>query len=448
MLEPDSILILFSAEKKNRNRDVFYEYRNSSDMLYLTGYNEPDMKLCVTSEKKLTFFIKFPDVKIERWTGKMLSAESVRSGFHLEADDVREEKKFWNDIPELLKNKKTVYLDFSANNENISQLIAIINDLNKNTRDATSGPEKIIHISQVLHESRVLKTKNELQKIKKAIEITAQGFIEIMRHTRRVVKQNPTSLFEYNVKARIESSFKDNGAMNLAYPTIVASGNNANYLHYENFNRSIGINDLILVDAGCEWQGYASDITRTIPASGKFTAPQKKIYNIVLEAQKAALRNCIPGNTFEMVHDSAVRYIVEGLWELGLFKEIIDINDRQNDKVNDTDEPKLIKPASISEVIEKKYYRIYYMHYTSHYLGLDVHDVGGYFVEGKSRTLQNGMVFTVEPGIYISEDYHFVPQEFRGIGIRIEDNILITENGHEILSENIPREVDEIESIE
>ncbi|MDH4261565.1 MAG: aminopeptidase P N-terminal domain-containing protein [Spirochaetia bacterium] len=442
-LEPDSILILFSPEKKVRNRDVHYEYRNSSDFIYLTGCNEPEMILCLTSEIKISIFMKFPDVKLERWTGKMLSPEKVELDLNLDKSDVRESKNFWDEIHDLLKNKKTIYLDYNENHENIQRLIVIINDLNKNSRDEVCGPEKIINLSHLLHESRVIKSPNEVKKIKEAIQITAKGFMDVMKFTRSCFNKSENyTLFEYNVKARIESSFNESGATNLAYPTIVASGNNANYLHYENCDKLILPNELILIDAGCELFGYASDITRTIPASGKFSDPQKEIYNIVLGAQKIAIKNCTPGNTFEKIHECTVKYIVENLWELGFFKELL----IDNVDINNND-LKLIKPESIKEVIDKKYYRTYFMHYTSHYLGLDVHDVGKYYINGSSRKFEPGMIFTVEPGIYISEDYHFVPEKYRGIGIRIEDNILITKNGNEVLSENIPREVYEIENI-
>jgi len=443
-LEADSILVLFGAEKKVRNRDVLYEYRNSSDLLYLTGYNEPGMILCLTPDGKANFFLKFPDPKMERWSGKMLSPEKVQADFQLEKDDVRPEIAFWTDIPSLLKNKKILYLDLTGPAENISRMIRTANDLNKNTRDATFGPDKIFHVNKVLHESRVLKSADEIAKIQRAVDITAAGFIDIMKYSRQTLGQaENVPLFEYNIKARIESSFKNNGAMNLAYPTIVASGNNANYLHYEHSSRLIAPNDLVLVDAGCEWLGYAGDITRTFPAGGKFTPAQREIYDIVLGAQKVAIEHCRPGNSFESVHERAVNYIVTGLWDLGLFKEVPEVDEkRENAAV------KMVKPGSISEIIEKKLYRTYYMHYTSHYLGLDVHDVGTYFNnEGTSRPLEPGMVFTVEPGIYISEDYEFVPHAYRGIGIRIEDDICITQNSARVLSENIPRTVDELESM-
>jgi len=442
-LEPDSVLILFSAEKKVRNRDVHFEYRNSSDFLYLTGYNVPEMVLCLGSDKSLVVFMNYPDNRQERWSGKMLSPETVQSDLKLDDASVREFKKFWNDITEILKNKKIVYLELNHRFDFFSKLLQIMDDLNKNNRESQNGPDKIYHVHQPIHELRVIKSAMEIQKIRDAIEITGKGFTETMLYTREMCQQKKANdIFEYNIKSRIESVFKNHGAMNLAYPTIVASGNNANYLHYESSHRQVNYGDLILVDAGCEFKGYASDITRTFPCSGKFTTPQREIYEIVLGAQKAAISQCLVGNSFESIHNTAVRHIVDGLWHLGLFKSIIDPEVKSAGKKH-----KLVKPGSVEEVIEKKYYQVYYMHYTSHYLGLDVHDVGRYFLNGKSRNLEPGMVFTVEPGIYISKEYRFAPECFRGIGIRIEDNIAITPAGCDILSKNIPREINEIENL-
>ncbi|MDH4199078.1 MAG: aminopeptidase P family protein [Spirochaetia bacterium] len=433
-LKPDSAMLLFSQTTKRRNRDVFYDYRNSSDIIYLTGLNIPDIILYISSDKKIIFYLNFPDPGQERWTGKMITPEILQSRFKLEKDNIRESKNFWNDLPEILKNKRSLYIDFNMQNDDFVKIIKAVNDLNKNNRDATCGPDQLLHVGEILHEARVIKSRDEIEKIQRAAQVTQKGFIGVMKFTR---KPGDEILYEYQIKSAVESIFRNSGIMDIAYPTIVASGNNANYLHYADHSRQIQRHDLILMDAGCEYMGYASDVTRTFPANGKFSESQKEIYKIVLEAQKNAIGLCQIGNTFEDIHNKAVHTVVSGLWNLGLFKEIPDANDNKE----------RIQPLSIEEVIEKKYFRIFYMHYTSHFLGLDVHDVGKYYIDGKSRLLQSGMVFTVEPGIYLSEDYDFIPEKYRGIGIRIEDDILITENGHEILTKGIPKEIKEIEEI-
>lgn len=430
---PDSFLILKAPEVKLRNRDVHFEYRNSSDLIYLTGYNTQDFILCLNSNANVIIYFKFPDPAQERWTGKMLSPAEVIKDLNLDEKNVREYKNFQADLPDLLKNQKNLYLDFSLENEDLKVILKTVNDLNKNTRDVTFGPSQIINSAAIIHESRVKKSADEIEKIQKAAQITRLGFIKAMSFTR-----SKDTLWEYEVKAIIEQVFKENGADQLAYPTIAAAGNNINYLHYTGSQSAIGKNDLILIDAGCEWQHYAADVSRTFPAGGKFTTEQREIYSLVLTAQKNAIEQCKAGNTMEDVHQAAVRTLAEGLWDMGFFKEIPDENANHQ----------MVRPASIDEVIEKKYYRLYYMHYTGHFLGLDVHDVGLYYKEDKARPLETGMVFTVEPGIYISADYDFVPQAFRGIGVRIEDDVLIGGNKEvDVLTFDIPKEIRDIENL-
>jgi Xaa-Pro aminopeptidase len=434
-LDKNSILILFSSDPKRRNRDVFYKFRNNSDILYLTGLNFPEIILCLDSEEVLNIFMKFPDPEIERWQGKMTQPDYVTSQLGIDGKQIHEYTAFKEKLPEILKNKKSIYLDLNMDPEKLNQIIRHINNLNKNTRDKTFGPENIISAGSILHEVRIFKTNGEIKKIRQAIDITGNGFIETMKWTR---KNLASGIFEYQIKSKIEEIFQFFGSHDLAYPTIVASGNNANYLHYDKCLDKVFDQDLVLVDAGCEWNSYASDITRTFPVSGKFTEHQKNLYNIVLNAQKNAIKLCKTGKCFEDIHQITVETIVDGLWELNLFSNIIDVNSTDS---------RLITPSSKAEIIDKKYYRLYYMHYTSHYLGLDVHDVGSYYDNNISRQLSNGMIFTIEPGIYIHKDYDFVPIEYRGIGIRIEDDILIHNEKPDVLSCNIPKEITEIEEL-
>ena len=247
-------------------------------------------------------------------------------------------------------------------------------------------------------------------------------------------------IYEYSLRSFLESKLMEEGAESVAYPSIVASGGNATILHYISCKSNVKKKDLLLVDAGCEYQGYASDITRTYPVSGKFSEAQKDIYQIVLTAQKEALKECKPGSTIGKIHNKAIQILCEGLWSLGLFKKAI--KKEENKKFTFT------KPSSLSEVIEKKYYYDYYMHHTSHYLGLDVHDVGNYYNHKKKhRKLEPGMVFTVEPGLYFPKIYQHIPTHYKGIGIRLEDDVLITQKDKEVLTQLAPKEIDEIESI-
>ena len=260
-----------------------------------------------------------------------------------------------------------------------------------------------------------------------------------MLYTRKQIKQKKT-IYEYSLRSFLEAEFMKQGADTIAYPSIVAAGENTTVLHYINCRSNINSKDLLLVDAGCEYKGYASDITRTYPVSGKFSEAQKDIYKIVLRAQKSALKECKPGSTIGRIHDKAVRVLCEGLWDLDLFKK--SITEEKNKKFIFT------KPSSLDEVIEKNYYSYYYMHYTSHYLGLDVHDVGNYYNHKKKhRKLEPGMVFTVEPGLYFPKIYNHIPKQYKRMGIRIEDDVLITKKGKEVLTEFVPKEIDEIESL-
>lgn len=266
----------------------------------------------------------------------------------------------------------------------------------------------------MLHEMRTIKSKDELALMRRAVEITAEGHTAAMAATR-------PGMHEFEVEALLRSVFRKHGSERHAYEPIVGSGPNATVLHYHKNDRQMEDGDLLLIDAGSEYGYYASDVTRTFPVNGKFSEPQREIYEIVLAAQLASIERTRPGATLEEVHDASVRVIAEGLLRLDILSGTLD------------------------EILEKQSYKPYYMHRTSHWLGMDVHDVGMYFIEGKARPLAPGMVITVEPGIYINAAATEVPERYRGIGVRIEDDVLVTAEGPSVLSEAIPKTVDDVE---
>jgi len=436
-MDDGAALILFSSQEKRRNRDVYYPYRNNSDFLFMTGLNTPQMVFILKKDGSKYLFMEMPDYAKERWDGKMETPETISSHLGIDQDKIYPYQMLWEKLGSILEKSTLLYCDFQLPSSTMEKVIDILTDLNKNNRNNSYGPTSITDISRLIHIQRMFKTDPELVKLEEAIQVTKLGFHSGIEALKNHNFSHP--FLEYELKSTIEYNFYKNGASRLSYPSIVATGNNATYLHYREGNTIIDPDDLILIDAGAEMGGYAADITRTIPASGKFSSPEKKdFYQLVLEAQKKSISAARTGNTFEDIHHATVDTIVHGLWEIGLL-----------DKVPETQEPgaPLIKPGSISEVIEKKLYRTYYMHYTSHYLGLDVHDVGLYYEKNSPIKLSAGMVFTIEPGLYIPNEYDFIDERFRGIGIRIEDNIVITENGNKNLSEAIPKEVDEIENL-
>lgn len=432
-MEPNSLLLLFSPEAALRNRDVHYPYRNSSDILYLTGMNRENIIMALEKKetrKKITLFVEPPvDLKI-RWEGSMPSMEDYAGLFPAIDPSVRPIAQFSKKLPELLKNKDILYIDLGENSGRITQVLTSVSKLNINTRATNEGPKHLIDISAILHEMRLFKNPDEIQLMQEAAEITAAGFAEIMRPFK-------TPLYERDYKVTLEKIFYEKGASGLAYPSIVASGNNATFLHYHGSDRKVSPQDLVLIDAGAEFNYYASDVTRTFPAGGRFSPAQKRIYSIVLDAQKQAIEQCTLHYTLEDIHRKVVESMVAQLWELGLFAKIPDPSSKTG---------ALLSPSSMQEVLDKKYFRHYYMHYTSHYIGLDVHDVGKYHTKGVQRDLEPGMVITIEPGLYFPEEYDFIPKEYRGIGIRIEDDILIDDNSPVNLTKKIPKEIDDIQN--
>ena len=283
-------------------------------------------------------------------------------------------------------------------------------------RRGISPPQAIIDTGAILHEMRLIKTEDEIALMQRAADIAAEAHREAMRESRAGMK-------EYEIEALIEYVFRRNGASAPAYSSIVGGGANATILHYINNDAELRDGDLLLIDAGAEYQGYASDITRTFPVSGHFTDAQRDIYNLVLEAQTACIEMTRPGVTIDELHEHSVKILTEGMVRLGLLE------------------------GEVDKLIEEEKYKQFYMHRLGHFLGMDVHDVGRYHVEGESRRLESGMVITIEPGLYISAETKDIPEKYLGIGVRIEDDVLVTDEGHRVLTDKAPKEVAEIEKL-
>lgn len=432
-MEPNSLMVLCSHEVAYRNNDVAYPYRANSDILYLTGINREDFNLVILDSGEVFFYTPKPDKEKERWVGSMPTSLEISKSLGFSKASAMHKEQFPDHLAKLLANKKIIYYNFFIQSREHFQIMSLLEKAFSTARKGNLPPLKCIHTSTILHEMRLIKDKLEVENIKKASHISAAAHNALMQYTRE-----SKVLSEKKMRSFIEQQFRRRGCDELAYPSIVAAGNNATILHYPFASGMAAENDLILVDAGCEWNFYASDITRTFPVYGKFSSVQKELYTLVLLAQTEAIKKALPENAFLEIHETAVKVLVQGLWDLGLLKKIYFPNDANG--INE-----LIRPTNIQEVIEKEYYKVFYMHSTSHFLGLDVHDAGFYFIDNESRPLLPGMVLTVEPALYFPQDYDWLPSEFQGIGIRIEDNIHICAHAPENLTQLAVKTIGEIE---
>lgn len=424
---PGSLLVIPAAPHAIRNRDTHYSYRGYSDTLYLTGVNEEELGLIVTNEN-LYVFAQTRDAERERWVGKVCGHEFFLQRFsgHRFKTEVFEAKQFERQFAELAKGRDILYYDFGLQSDLERRLLAVLHEMALYSRRGQKGPRQIIRASEILHELRLKKDSHDLEMMRRAAAISAAAHNKAADH----IVAAAGSLSEYEIKALIEHEFMARGADRLAYPSIVAAGDNATVLHYERTQGIAQPGDFVLIDAGAELEGYASDITRTTPTGGwkKASGLHKDLYDLVLAAQKAAIAASKPGTTIESVHTAAQHVLAQGLLAMGFFKNVPERKKAEGESA------KLANPGTMAEVLEGEYLAHFYMHRTSHYLGLDVHDVGEYFAAGESRPLEPGMVITIEPGLYFPADYEFVRPEARGIGIRIEDDVLITEAGNEVLT--------------
>lgn len=415
--EPNSVCIIPAAGIVTRSRDTDYLFRQDSNFWYLTGFEEPNAWLILSNhprygERYRAMVVAAKDKSAEIWSGKRLGAEAALSRFSL--DEAFELQELEDALLESLQGHKNVYFALGQNRANDALFKVAMSTLQDAPKESLA-PVSVHDFRPILHEMRLFKSACEVAVMKAAGEISARA------HKRAMQYATP-GCFEYQLEAEIHHEFATAGARSPAYSTIVGSGENACILHYTQNDAEIKDGDLILIDAGAEYQGYAADITRTFPANGKFSQPQRDIYSVVLKAQQSVLAMLGPGVTLSeaMLHSAEV--ITEGLVNLGILQ------------------------GSVAENLEQETWRDYYMHGLGHYLGLDVHDVGNYKIEGEDRRLKPSMVITVEPGIYISEDSD-VPEQYKGIGVRIEDDVVITATGIEILTADVPKEIEEIEAL-
>ncbi|WP_226668261.1 aminopeptidase P N-terminal domain-containing protein [Microbulbifer aggregans] len=414
-LPENSLVIVPSAREQLRSRDTYFPFRQDSDFSYLTGFAEPESLLVMMpgrQQGESLLFCRERDTEKEMWDGPRMGPEQAAENCGLcdafpigDLDDI---------LPGLMEGRYYIYYTtgrFPQLDRRLQGYLSAIANA-----PGSSGAPEIVSLDPLLHDLRLFKSAAEIRLMARAAEISAQG------HCRAMAACKP-GLSEYHLEAEFLHSCMAAGARELAYPSIVGGGNNALVMHYCSNSAPLKSGDLVLMDAGCEYRGYAADITRTYPVNGRFSGAQKAVYEIVLAGQQAAIDNIVAGNDWDQPHLASVEVITEGLKDIGLLQ------------------------GDLSGLIESGAYRRFYMHRVGHWLGMDVHDVGDYKVHGQWRQLEAGMVMTVEPGIYIPAADDRVPAKFRGIGIRIEDDVALLKGGPQVLSSAAPKTVADIEHL-
>lgn len=415
MMGDNAIAILPAAPVLVRNRDVEYSFRQDSDFYYLSGFPEPEAVIVLIPGRPQGEYILFcreRDKLKETWNGYRYGPEGAVA--HFAADDAYPVDDMEDILPGLMEHSERVYYTIGLNPEFDKHVLNCVNSLRKASRGGVHAPYEFVSLEYLLHDMRLFKGREELRLMRKAAKISVQAHINAMRACKPGVG-------EYALEAEILYEFNRNGA-GWAYPSIVGGGANSCILHYTENNRLLKDGDVVLIDAGAEYDGYAADITRTFPVNGRYSPPQKEIYDLVLEAQEAAFKTLKPGNHWNDPHHAVVKTLTKGMVELGLLKG---------------------KPT---QLIKDGAYTQYYMHRTGHWLGMDVHDVGDYKVDDEWRLLEKGMTLTVEPGLYIPAGSRGA-KRWANIGVRIEDDIAITADGFELLSKGLPRSTEEVEAV-
>jgi len=408
-----SVCVLPAAPVFTRNNDVEHDYRQDSDLFYLTGFSEPQTVLVMdAANTKSTMFVRPRDVDREIWDGPRFGVDGAKE--HFAADEAFTIDKLELELPKLFQNKKRLYYRLGVNRAMDDKVLEAIDRARARAKLGFTWPVEIIDPGTILHEMRLLKSKADLDAMRKAADITAEAHVRAMGATR-------AGMHEFQVEAMILETFRARGSERAAYGSIVGSGANATILHYRQNSKKMEQGELLLIDAGAEYDYYAADVTRTFPVGAKFSKQQESIYQLVLDAQEAGIAKTVKGSSLEQIHAACVDVITRGLVKLGLLQ------------------------GEVEQLIKDEAYKPFFMHKTSHWLGMDVHDVGNYFIGGKARELEPGMVLTVEPGIYIGKDYDKVPAEWRGIGVRIEDDILVTGGLPDNLTQAIPKTVADVQ---
>jgi len=424
-MNPKSVAIIPAAREAVRSHDTNYRYRQNSDFFYLTGFEEPDAIAVIapSQEKKFTLFVRPRDPEQEIWNGYRAGVEGAVHDYS--ADEAYPVSEFDEKLPEILDGPSILYYAFGNGSSELDQkIIRQLALMRETNRKPLEPPQTIVDPTSIIHEMRVLKSDEEIEIMQRAADIAAEAHVEAMKTVRPGMK-------EYEVEALIESIFRRHGAAGPSYNSIVGAGANATVLHYINNTGTLRDGDLLLVDAGAEYKGYASDITRTFPINGRFTQAQRDIYDLVLETQMSCIDMVHPGVRLEDLKTHSVEMLTEGMVKLGLLK------------------------GDPAKLIEEKKYMQFYMHNLGHFLGIDVHDAGRYYFNSESRPAEPGMVMTIEPGIYISPDTSNIPEGFNkdvpekylGIGVRIEDDVLVTEKGARVLTNKVPKDPKEIEPL-
>lgn len=455
----DGIAIVPAAHEVIRNHDVTHEFRQDTAFWYLTGFHEPDAVAVITpghDDGDYTLFVRPKDPDLEVWTGIRAGTEGAKLDYA--ADQAYEVGQFDDVLERLMHGREVLW--YTTGNDQYDDRVAALVGKARSHRERMGGtvPSTVRDISVPLGEMMLFKSADEASSLRQACELSAEGHLEAMRFAE-------SGMYEYQVQAALEYFWRLRGSPRNGYPSIVASGSNACILHYIDNDDILGEDELVLIDAAAEIDGYSSDITRTFPTDGRFTAPQRAVYEVVLSAEKKGIDLAVPGSSLRTIHEESTRILTEGMVELGLL------------------------PKSLDQSLAMHHYKSFFMHGTSHWLGLDVHDRGSYRIDGTHRPLEPGMSFTVEPGIYVApekreieltlleydpEDWnerrirlgtkaaaaaeaeerenaekitHTVPAEYLGIGIRIEDDVLITPEGHENMSELVPKDIDAVEAL-
>ncbi|QKI89438.1 aminopeptidase P N-terminal domain-containing protein [Thiomicrorhabdus xiamenensis] len=415
-LPDNSAALVFSGEEQIRNRDVEFPFRTHSDFWYLTGFAEPDAVLLLlknNGKEETAVFLRPKDLEQEIWQGRRLGVDAAAEKLGL--DQAFEIESLLEHLPELVGGVETILVSFADFAHWTEVLTPLLASLKAQVRKGIASPAAIADLDQLLHEQRLIKSESEIAVMRQAAQISVKGHLAAMRAAALYTT-------EAAVQADLEAEFIRQGAQRVSFNTISASAENACILHYTENSDQLNREALLLVDAGAEYQGYAGDITHTFPPGGKFSQEQAALYRLVLKAQRSVIAAVKPGVTYDELHQITLRVLTEGLVELQILH------------------------GDVNDLVKSEAYKDFFMHGTGHWLGLDVHDVGRYKIDGEWRPLLPGMVLTVEPGLYISSRHTHVDAKWHNIGIRIEDDVLVTDAGHEVLTTGLPRTVEEIEA--
>lgn len=411
--------MLFGGRVRTRANDTEYRFRPDSDFHYLTGLSEPEAVMLLlpgerAGDERLIMFVRKRDREAEIWSGRRPGPEGVKRDFG--ADEAHPLAAIPEQLPKLLDGCGHVWLPLGRDPGLDRRALAAIGLLKRRNRDGQRAPRGLLDAAQLIGEDRITKDAGALSSLRRAVELSAQAHTDAMKHTR-------PGMFEYEVEARLEYCFRRAGSSGPGYGSIVGAGDNATILHYVDNRDELADGSIILIDAGAEWDYFSGDITRSWPVNGKFTPPQRDLYEVVLAANEAGIEKSVVGSSIDAIHETCLRVLAEGMRSLNLLRQ------------------------SVDEILAKQLYKRYYMHRTSHWLGVDVHDAGDYTIDGTSRPLEPGFVLTVEPALYVAADDPDAPQELLGTGVRIEDDVWVTGDGPEVLSKACPKAVAELEAI-